>query len=189
MMKTLEQIEPRTPISSAPFTITRSGSYYLTTNIGVGAGDAITITTNSVTLDLRGFTISSTNPSATGYGILVQGAWRNITILNGCIQGGVVKSGGVYSGPGFGGGIYCNTDISDAENIRIAGISVLGCRLDGINIGLGNSSIVDSCTVRTAGGDGIFASTVRGSGATDCGGFAIYGDQVSDSWGRGELWR
>ena len=185
LMKTLDQIEPRTPISSAPFTITRSGSYYLTTNVSVGAGNAITINTNGVTLDLRGFTISSTNPSATGYGILVNGSWRNITILNGFIEGGVVKSGGVYSGPGFGGGIFCQTDIIDPENIRIDGISVMGCRLSGIDIGIGNSTVVESCTVRTAGGDGIFAATVRGSGASDCGGFAIYGNQVSDCWGDG----
>lgn len=34
-MKTLDQIEARTPISSAPFTIIRPGSYYLTTNLTV----------------------------------------------------------------------------------------------------------------------------------------------------------
>lgn len=32
-MITLQQIEPRTPISSVPFTITTPGSYYLTTNL------------------------------------------------------------------------------------------------------------------------------------------------------------
>jgi hypothetical protein len=31
-MKTLAQIEPRTPIASAPFTISAPGSYYLTTH-------------------------------------------------------------------------------------------------------------------------------------------------------------
>src|ERR1041385_7160549 len=59
-MKTLAQIEPRTPIATAPFTITAGGSYYLTTNVSVVTGDAITIATNNVTLDLNGFTISST---------------------------------------------------------------------------------------------------------------------------------
>src|SRR5262245_25481316 len=58
-MKTLAQIEPRTPISSAPFTISSPGSYYLTTNVTVSTGDAITITVNNVTLDLNGFTIAS----------------------------------------------------------------------------------------------------------------------------------
>src|SRR5882762_5583961 len=34
-MKSLDQIEPRKAISSAPFSITTSGSYYLTTNLVV----------------------------------------------------------------------------------------------------------------------------------------------------------
>src|SRR5208282_3722482 len=68
-MLTLSQIEPRAPISSAPFTISQPGSYYLTTNLTVTGGNAITIAANNVTLDLNGFTISSTAPSATGYGI------------------------------------------------------------------------------------------------------------------------
>jgi hypothetical protein len=37
-MKTLAQIEPRTPISSAPFTISVPGSYYLTTNLTFSVG-------------------------------------------------------------------------------------------------------------------------------------------------------
>src|SRR5215831_14797408 len=70
-MKTLTQLEPRTPIASAPFTISAPGSYYLTTNVSVSAGDAITIATNNVTLDLRGFTISSTAAPSAGRGILL----------------------------------------------------------------------------------------------------------------------
>src|SRR5262249_9398816 len=70
MMKTLAQIEPRTPISSAPFTITDSGSYYLTTNITVNSGNAISIATNNVTLDLNGFTISSTAASPDGSAVV-----------------------------------------------------------------------------------------------------------------------
>src|SRR5579883_474024 len=57
-MKTLSQIEPRTPISSLPFTIYIPGSYYLTTNLtGVSNSDGITISTGNVTLDLNGFTL------------------------------------------------------------------------------------------------------------------------------------
>src|ERR1700674_2893120 len=68
-MKTLGQIEPRTPISFAPFIITQPGSYYLTTNLTVPSGDAIDIATNRVTLDLNGFTIPSTANPAGGYAI------------------------------------------------------------------------------------------------------------------------
>src|SRR5208337_66021 len=59
-MKSLDQIEARTPIST-PYTITQPGSYYLTTNLNLTEGDAINIETDGVTLDLNGFTISSTS--------------------------------------------------------------------------------------------------------------------------------
>ena len=42
-MKTLDQIEPRTPIATLPCTISAAGSYYVTKNVGVTEGDAITI--------------------------------------------------------------------------------------------------------------------------------------------------
>src|SRR6266436_4671626 len=53
-MKTLQQIEPRTPISSVPVSILNSGSYYLTDNLEVSYGDAIFISANNVTVDLNG---------------------------------------------------------------------------------------------------------------------------------------
>src|ERR1039458_3298480 len=58
-MKSLDQIEARTPISSVPYTISAPGSYYLTGNLAVSSGTAITIAANQVTLDLNGFTLSS----------------------------------------------------------------------------------------------------------------------------------
>src|SRR5205807_5395152 len=79
-MKTLDQIEARAPISSAPLTISKPGSYYLTTNLTVSSGNAITIATNGVTLDLNGFGLRSTAPSATGTGILLNSGSRNITL-------------------------------------------------------------------------------------------------------------
>src|SRR5436190_21193357 len=55
-MKTLDQIEPRTPISALPFTIGAPGSYYVTGNLtGVAAQHGITINADNVTLDLGGF--------------------------------------------------------------------------------------------------------------------------------------
>jgi hypothetical protein len=66
-MKTLDQLdaklEKRTPISSAPSTISASGSYYLTANLTVASGTAIAISADNVTLDLNGF--ASTNPHIT----------------------------------------------------------------------------------------------------------------------------
>ena len=108
---------------------------------------------------------------------------RDITLLNGFIQGGVTNNGaGVYSGSGFGSGIAWSLNLP--ANVRISGVSVSGCLNDGIYLYTGDSTVVESCTVRTVGGFGIYASTIQGSTAVDCGSAAITGDQVSDSRGR-----
>src|ERR1043165_9796506 len=63
-MKTLDQIEPRAPISSLPYTIASSGSYYLTTNLtALSAVDGIVINADNVTLDLSGFTMTGFGPN------------------------------------------------------------------------------------------------------------------------------
>jgi len=85
-MKTLAQIEPRTPISSAPFTISTPGSYYLTTNLaGAASGSGITISANNVTLDLNGFTLQGVTSSFEG--IYLSGTSTNVTVRNGTISG------------------------------------------------------------------------------------------------------
>src|ERR1022692_1207533 len=66
-MKTLDQIEPRTPISSLPFTITVPGSYYVTSNLTASSG-GILIATNNVTLDLDGSALSFIQMSGGGGG-------------------------------------------------------------------------------------------------------------------------
>jgi len=181
-MKTLQQVEPRVPISSAPFTISQPGSYYLTTNLTVSGGDAITIATSGVTLDLNGFTISSTTNPASGTAVLINDGLRDITIQNGHIRGGVTNNGsGTFSGPGFGEGISFSG--AAPRNVRLNGVSVSGCRYSGINVGLSESSTVENCVVQTVGGYGIAANTIRGCVTLDCGGTAIYGQQVSDSRG------
>jgi hypothetical protein len=58
-MKSLQEVEPRTPISSIPYTITQPGSYYLTGNLTATASDTgITVAASHVTIDLNGFTLS-----------------------------------------------------------------------------------------------------------------------------------
>jgi len=193
MMKTLDQIEARTPISSAPFTITKPGSYYLTTNLtlsGVGGStNGITISASQVTVDLNGFTISSTAASATGIGILIGADLQNITIMNGSISGSVTDSGGLFSGGGFDSGIFVMFDENNTNtaglpvNTRVSNVSISGCRSFGMALGL-FATFVDSCNVRTVGGMGIYASTIRNSMATDCGSYAIYCYQVFDSQGQ-----
>lgn len=181
-MKTLDQVEARKPISSAPFSISASGSYYLTNNLSVTSGDAITISVNNVTLDLNGFTISSTDPGNSGRGIYLTGASGNVdvTILNGHIKGNVTNSGGTFSGNGFGSGIEY---VSTPSNVQVSGVSVSGCLYNGIHLGNNNATVIESCTARQIGGYGLWAATVSHSAAYQCGSAALYGDTVSDSYG------
>lgn len=179
-MKSLQEIEPRTLISSVPFTISAPGSYYLANNLTVATGNGIVIATNGVTLDLNGFTISSTAPSANGSGIAVNGSIMNITILNGFIQSSVSDSGSNnYSGPGFFHGIYSQP----AVNLRVTGVSVAGCLNNGIYLS-GSDTLVERCMVNTIGGTGITAGTVVESTAVNCGGNAIYATKVLDCYGQ-----
>jgi hypothetical protein len=178
-MKSLDQIEARTPISAAPYTISQPGSYYLTGSLQVSSGSAITIVANGVTLDLNGFTISSTDPNNTGAGIQLgtSGRVQNVTILNGFITGSVGYGGG-YSGPGFGNGITYVGAIPN--NVRVTGVSVSGCLFSGIYI---NNGVVESCTVETVGGYGIVAVGVHRCEAFQCGNTAIYANTASDCYG------
>jgi len=94
-MKTLEQVEPRTPIASLPYTITKGGSYYFTTNLTEQLGtNGITIAASYVTVDLNGFTLfGGPMPPSGGpgtsfagtAGIVVQANCSHVTIRNGTI--------------------------------------------------------------------------------------------------------
>ena len=184
-MVTLSQVQPRTAITntSSQVTISQPGSYYLTHNLTVSTGDAIDINTNGVTLDLNGFTISSTAASAAGTAILLNRGWKNITIVNGFIQGGVTNNGsGVYGGGGFAYGIYYS--VNSPVNVLVSHVSVSGCLNYGIFLNSGDSTVVEACTARTVGSYGIVASTIKSCSAIDCGNEAIAGDQVSDCRGQ-----
>lgn len=75
--------EVRTPISSLPFTISQSGSYYVTQNLD-GSTGGIDITTDSVTLDLMGFTITGSGVADDGINLT---GYSGVTIRNGKITG------------------------------------------------------------------------------------------------------
>jgi|ERR1035441_6161070 hypothetical protein len=185
-MITLNQIEPRTPITNTTaVTISASGSYYLTANITVTNGSAITITASQVTLDLNGFTLSSTEASPIGTGILLAGGNTDITILNGHIKGGITYSGGVYSGNGFAYGI--NYSGSIPLNVLVSRVSVSGCQLGGILLANNVSIVVESCTVQTIKNYGIVAASVSHSVAYQCGIIAISARTASDCYGSATL--
>jgi hypothetical protein len=84
-MKPLDQVEPRTPITSVPFTISQSGSYYLAKNL-TATGTAITVGADNVTLDLCGFTLTGPGAaSGTNYGIYMSDK-SNVEIRNGTVK-------------------------------------------------------------------------------------------------------
>ncbi|MCB1102992.1 MAG: hypothetical protein KDL10_11540, partial [Kiritimatiellae bacterium] len=76
--RTLDQVEPRIPLSEAPVAITNAGSYYLTQNLS----NFVAIAANNVTLDLMGFSIHSPFGSAITMGF----PQTNIVIRNGFLS-------------------------------------------------------------------------------------------------------
>ena len=152
-MKTLDEVEPRTPIHSAdlPLTISQSGSYYIAENITFSTVDTngITITASNVTIDLCGFTIQGPNTGTAGAAIASDSqAIENITILNGTITGwhrGINLMGKVSHlqniklSSSLNGGIYAS------DNAHIEGCSANHCGLYGIRIGAKGSVINCTC--------------------------------------------
>ncbi len=186
-MKSLDQVKAGTPIDptqpgfSYPYNISVPGNYYLTANLTVNGTNAINITASGVTLDLNGFTISSTSSSAFGYGVLLFNA-GDVTIMNGHIAGGVTFDGNSFSsGPGFQYGIY--VPLPGYGNIRVSGVSVSGCSASGIELGFEFSNVVDHCVVRVVGGQGIHAGVVESSTAYQCGSHAINSLTVTNCYG------
>jgi parallel beta-helix repeat protein len=131
-MKTLQQVEPRTPIgqSDVPYTITKPGSYYLTENLfALGAGqDCITINASDVTLDLRGFAISNTEVFVFNRGIVIDDTETNVTITNGTIRRCLAE------------GITSDSLFLFPSAVHISGVRVLSNGAGGIHLG-------DACTV------------------------------------------
>lgn len=85
-MKSLDQIEPRTPISYVGYYVGSSGSYYLTTNlIGSTSYKGIIIASDNVTIDLNGFTLQGVSGSFSG--INIYGGHTNIVVRNGIVTG------------------------------------------------------------------------------------------------------
>ncbi|MEO5713418.1 MAG: right-handed parallel beta-helix repeat-containing protein [Luteolibacter sp.] len=168
-MKTLTQVEPRTAIEALPFTISTSGSYYFTKNLQFTAasGNAISITIGNVTLDLNGFTLSST-AGVTGTAISISDNLTNLTIKNGIIAGNttVVISGGspqvwTPNPQGFDFGLHAAA--TTARNMTVESLQVSGCRSIGILADFGG---VTNSTSSANGTYGIIADFGRVTGCT-----------------------
>ncbi len=173
-MKTLDQIEARTPISSLPIIISTSGSYFFTGNLTFTAatGDAIDIGASDVTLDLNGFTLRSAT-AVTGAAISISGGLANITVKNGNIMGtttvaiaGTPPSRTWTPTPGgFVRGIDDNS-----VGAHFMDLSIRGCRGQGIFSSSPGQAIIERVSCVSNGAFGIFAEsgcligcTVRGN--------------------------
>lgn len=151
-MKTLDQIEPRTPISTLPFTISSPGSYYLTGNLTATAdGNAITVAADNVTLDLNGFTLAG-GGTGSRRAILISGFHFGICVRNGTMSGWTNLS---IASPQASGVIY--------ENLRLVSNVLTGAIL------AGSSTTVRGCTVTFNNGSSIEAINIgSNSSVSDC---------------------
>jgi hypothetical protein len=143
-MKTLDQIEARTPVDAAhtpgnaiaQFIITQPGSYYLTTNIvGVSGQRGIQIQTGNVTLDLNGFSMFGVSGVYQAIYLPFASTTTNVTVRNGIIIGWIQ-------------GIYCFGQNEIFEQLNVS--QNLG---DGIDCSDGTQ--ITGCTVNGNGQSGI----------------------------------
>ena len=178
-MKSLDQIEPRTPVDAAHtpgdgnniFIITNSGSFYLTTNVTASsAKNGIRILADNVTIDLNGFGLDGAGVG--NYGIITPlflPHHRNITVRNGSVRNW----------------LFQGIDLSFSQNILLEKIHV--SNNGGSGIATGENSVVRDCAAYTnatialaAAGIGVNAGSVvvncvadaNGTGNTNCFGIA-----------------
>jgi len=144
-MRSLIQIEPRTPISSLPYEINNSGSYYITQPL-FSTNKGITIYANNVTVDLMGFTLSGNfNTNYPG----VHAAGGNDVMLRNI----VIRNGGISQ---FGIGVL----VENTQGGKLIDLAVQENKSEGIFIknndpGTCSDFNVENCTVIDNNGYGI----------------------------------
>ncbi|MEM7144439.1 MAG: right-handed parallel beta-helix repeat-containing protein [Verrucomicrobiota bacterium] len=184
-LKSLEEIDPGTPLNPDDFgatgiVINTSGYYYLTGNVTTVPATEVAILVNApnVTIDLRGFTISS--PSGSGVNLADSAIYdsgasqRNLTVINGIIEGAW----------------YAGVGANDTERVKCVDLKISArrygiitgphahiqrCQIDGSSSGLpldlggirvGSFSLIQDCIVAQCAGDGFRAET--SSSAINC---------------------
>lgn len=148
-MKTLAQVEPRTPISSAPVTLSQPGSYYLTTNVN----GTITIDSDYVTLDLMGFRVAPTAGDAID---IPTGKGKHTVVRNGTLR---------LNGASIGvDARYVQDGGSRFEDLIIDGNDVAWCGMYA-----GSGCLIRGCDIRDCNNNGILGNgTYGGLEVRDC---------------------
>jgi hypothetical protein len=136
MMRTLEQIEPRIPITNLPWTVTAPGSYYVVTNL---VGDpvlphGIIVQASDVTIDLKGFTLQG--GVGGGSGISVPATVTNLKVHNGVIRNWA--SNGISA--------------QNADNGQLTDLRVSNNGASGITIGTGWTVAACQCLSNATAG-------------------------------------
>lgn len=150
-LKTLADIQPKTPISSLPYVISSPGSYYVTGNLNCPTltGNAgISISSDDVTLDLMGHTLTGLEQSLV-HGISSYNR-KNIEIRNGAIKD-------FYTGISLGG--------TESSSCKITKIHSFSNANTGILIS-GSGSVIKNCIVHDNGSEGVMVGskmTISGS--------------------------
>jgi hypothetical protein len=166
-MKSMDVVEPRTPIynSDLPLTITSSGSYYLAEDIPVANG-GITVDAGNVTIDLMGFSLCGPGGRA-----IFAATAEHVTVTNGTVCNWancaieLADHARVHNvqAQGSGGGICVGPDSV------VTGCVASDNNLEGFVLKYG--SVIDVSTASDNGGDGIMCDSAVGGGAcsiTNC---------------------
>ena len=157
-MKTLDQVEPRTPIDATHtpgdadslFKITQPGSYYLTADVtGVNAKHGVEIAASGVTLNINGFDLVGVPGSLDGVSVTLLNA------INVSVRNGSVRSWG-------GSGINLLDAATSATNV--ADIVASQNVVNGIRMGFGGT--ITRCTSYNNTGAGIAGAA--GTVITEC---------------------
>jgi Periplasmic copper-binding protein (NosD) len=124
-----------TVITSLPYRITESGKYELNADLVANGTDGIEVKVSNVTLDLKGYTLTQSQPGfgGTGFGTL---KGDNIVVENGTISG-------------FGTGVLFNGNSNAVEHVRLVG-NAAGVSLQGNNVIVQGCFIVGKGTAETS---------------------------------------
>lgn len=169
-LKTLSEVEPRIAINatntpgtaSETFLITQPGSYYLTSNITMSPSkNAIAISTNDVTIDLNGYTITGVTNGF--FSIVAYNAVERITVRNGSFRSSP-NNVIILGNDSLVENVSINQPNAAANAITVGNRGVVrNCRIFGGStaVVVGNQSLIEGLTADSVV-TGVFASTNTG---------------------------
>ena len=165
-MRTLDQLESRTPIESLPFSINEPGSYYLTSNLHRDGGPAILINVDDVTVDLMGFTLSGTASNGIQVNPPIGESIKHLVVRNGTITGfsaglRLVRSvGGVFEDlairdSGMNGVSVSGGAGNTFRRCTVAGSQSQGFRFFAAADAASVDHVIEDCVIVDNGSDGV----------------------------------